>query len=459
MENIVDYEKFIIKLLFTNESARDKIYPVLDPEIFDGDFGHVEITEKFIEFKEKYSQYPSIRDFRNYLTNKDVFEVFNKIMDSDFSEINQDFINEEAEEFFKKKLLINHALRIVETVRSKGASAAATIPDDMKDALSFTFDDKVGLDMFGDASRLYESMHAEDGIVPTGMRKLDKLIKGGFHKKTLTLITAGSNIGKTALKCALASNIVMQNKNVLYITLEMSEEKISERIMANIFNFPIDKLPNLSEEQLKKKMADVSKSMAGRIFVKEYPPHGANANTIRNLLKELSLKKKFVPDIIFIDYLGIIASTSKMVDGNTYIIYKRVSEELRGLAVEYGIPVVSSNQLNRGAMGSSDVDMSDISDSIGQAMTADIIFGLVQTEEMREKNIYMLKILKNRYGDKFTKMILGVDYRYMKIFELEEDSISENDGNFKLKKEVSSEENTNFVSPSVSVSKSFDGIS
>jgi archaellum biogenesis ATPase FlaH len=445
MENIVDYEKFMIKLLFTDASAREKIYPVLKPDIFDGDFGHTEIISKFIEFRETYNTFPSIRDFRNFIQIKDLYEKFDEIVGRDYSDITPEFLQLEAQEFFQKKLVMKTALRIVETIRSKGADHISDVPDELRDAIAFSFDDRVGMDLFDDAERMYNSMHEEDMVVSTGLKNLDKLIKNGFHKKTLTLLTAGANVGKSLFKCALASNALLQNKNVLYVTLEMSEEKISERILANIFNYPINDLPNLSREQLGKMVTEMKTKVGGRIFVKEYPPHGASANTIRNLLKELSIKKKFKPDIIFIDYVGIVTTNSKFVDGNTYLIYKRVTEELRGLAVEYDVPIVSSNQLNRAAMMSSDVDMSDMSDSIGQAMTADIIFGVVQTEEMKEKNIYMLKVLKNRYGDKFNRIIFGVDYRFMRIFEMEDDQYTNNDGNFKLKDKQTTTQDTTFT--------------
>lgn len=435
---LIDYEKYIIKQLFTNPDARDKLYSFLDPKYFDDEFAHNDIIKNYIKFKQEYGTYPTPKELVTLINKEETFNALKSILKYDLDGINDKFLQEQAAEFFRQKMIMNHVYSSIEAVKDKGTAGLTGLPDSFREALSFSFDTHVGLDLFEDGDRLYKSMHHTDKVIQSGLSDLDKLIKGGFHEKTLTLLIAETNMGKSLIKCSFATNALLQNKNVLYVTLEMSEEKISERIMANLFDIAIDELILLPEDRFNRLLQKQKEKLKSKLIIKEFPTRGANTNSIRNLLKELELKKNFKPDIIYIDYLGIMTTNSKFVDGNTNIMYKVISEELRGLAVETGLPIVSANQTNRGGMGVSEIDLTDVADSIGQTMTADIIIGVTQTEEMNEQNIYAFKLLKNRYGSKFNRVSIGVDYPKQRLYDLiDEDKISDvNDADIEKAKEV-----------------------
>lgn len=231
-----------------------------------------------------------------------------------------------------------------------------------------------------------------------------------------------SNLGKSLIKCSLSTNSLLQNKNVLYLSLEMSEEKISERILANVFDIELGFLKMLDKNTFMAKMSQMKENTTGQLYVVAYPPKTINANRIRNILKELSTKKKFVPDIIFVDYMGLMSPNSSKKSDNTYSEQKNISEELRAVAVEFGVPIVSAVQTNRGGFGNSELDMTDIADSIGTVATADVIFGVTQTQEMREAGRYTFLLLKNRYGENKKKCYIGVNYPKMRIYDVEEDN-------------------------------------
>lgn len=413
--DLINYEKYLLQNLFLNKEARDKIFPFLDPSYFDGSFSTQNIVKEYISYYNKYKTYPSPRELSNCLTDSESYNDFKEILSHDFSDVSETFLQEHAAEFFRQKMLMNSTLEIVELIKTKGSSAVHEYPDKFRESLSFSFDTHVGLDFCEEKERLFESLKQEDNAISTGLSDLDDLIKGGFHEKTLTLLISPTNTGKSLIKCAVGVNALLQNYNVLYVTLEMSEEKISERILANVFDVDISKLGNLSKESFMAYYDKFLSSVKSKFIVKEFPTRGANTNSIRNLLKELEVKKKFKPDIIFVDYLGIMTTNSKFVDGNTNVVYKIISEELRGLAVETGIPIVSSNQTNRGGMNVSDFEITDVADSIGQTMTADIIIGVTQTEEMNQQGLYSFKILKNRYGGRYNRTLISVDYSKMRL--------------------------------------------
>lgn len=231
-----------------------------------------------------------------------------------------------------------------------------------------------------------------------------------------------SNLGKSLIKCSLSTNSLLQNKNVLYISLEMSEEKISERVLANTFDIDLNDLKMLDKNKFMLKMEEMNNKTRGNFYVVAYPPKSVNANRIRNILKELKTKKKFEPDIIFVDYMGLMSPNASRKTDNSYSEQKTISEELRAVAVEYGLPVVSAVQTNRGGFGNAELDMTDIADSIGTVATADIIFGVTQTQEMREAGRYTFLLLKNRYGENKKKCYIGVNYPRMRIYDIEEDN-------------------------------------
>jgi len=415
--DLIEYEKYLLKLMFVDKEAREKIYPFLDPKYFEDEFEHQRIIKQYINHRTEYGDYPTPREFINSIVNESTAETFKSIMDYDLSNISDEFVKDQASEFFKQKMILHHAMDMIESIKEHGADSVQEVPDEMRSSLSFSFDTNIGLDFFDAEARLYDSLHETDSVIATNIDSLNKMIKGGFHEKTLSLLIGGTNVGKTLAMCSFAADAVLNNKNVLYVTMEMSENKISERIMANLFDVNINELNQLSKEKFSSHYSKMKDNIKGRFLVKEFPTRGANTNSIRNLIKELRIKKGFVPDIVFVDYIGIMLTNSKFADGNTNTMYKIISEEMRGLSVETGIPIVSANQANRGGLNVSDLDLTDVADSIGQTMTADIIIGIMQTEEMNEQGLYSLKILKNRFGGKFSRTLVSVDYNKMRLVD------------------------------------------
>ncbi len=416
--DLIDYEKYLIKSLFTDNEARDKLVPFLNPTYFDSDFASSNIIKLYNKHVTDYNTFPSAKELVAKISDEDTFNTFKDIMKYNVDDVPKKFIQTEAAEFFKQKMVMNSIFEATELIKNNGADAAANIPDILKDALSFSFDTEIGMNFAEDAARIYDELHDETRTISSGIQGLDDMIKGGFKDKTLSIILGGTNVGKTLTKCALAVNAFMQNKNVLYVSLEMSEAKISERMIANIFDIGLDKLDFVPRDRFLS-MFDKLKQ-TGNLYVKEYPARCANSNNIRLLLKELEVKKKFKPDIIFVDYLGLLVTNQKgFGDGNTNTQIKVASEELRSVAQEFELPIVTGAQTNRGGMGMSELDLTDIADSIGQTMTADIIIGLTQTEDMLENNIYKAKILKNRQGGRngTNSIMLKVDYPKMRLTE------------------------------------------
>ena len=413
--DLIEYEKYILKQLFTNKEARDKIYPFLDPSYFDDNAANRGIIKEYINHYTEYKAHPTPREFAARLSNEDTFQRFKDIINYDTTDLNEKFLQDQAAEFFKQKMIMYNTLEIVESMKDNGADSISDITQRMREALSFSFDTEIGLDFLEDADRLYEGLHEDGKVISSGLTDVDNMIKGGWHEKTLTLFIAPTNMGKSLIMCAAGVNAMLNNKKVLYVTLEMSEEKTAERVMANAFDTPISQLDQLNKETFMKIYNKGREKISGKLVIKEFPTKGANTNSIKALLKELDIKKKFIPDVIFVDYLGIMTTNSKMTDSNTNTQFKTISEELRGLAVESGIPIVSANQTNRDGMNSNDLDLTDVADSIGQTMTADIIIGVTQTEEMNEQGLYSFKVLKNRYGGRYNKCFVTVDYSKMRL--------------------------------------------
>jgi replicative DNA helicase len=263
-------------------------------------------------------------------------------------------------------------------------------------------------------------MHDDSKVVKSGIDAIDKELKGGWHEKTLSLLIAPTNVGKTLCKCSFAANAFLAGKNVLYVTMEMSEEEISKRLFVNVANISMDELESMTREELRKGYSSII-GKSNRLFVKEYPTGGANTNTLRNLLKELKVKQNFVPDVMFVDYMGIMQPNRHTPGDNTNTKYKTISIELRGLAVEQKLAIVSSNQANRGGFGKAELDLTDTADSIAQTNTADVIMTIGQDNEMRDSGKYNFITSKNRFNRRGKVIQLNVDFSRMKVFEIGDD--------------------------------------
>lgn len=338
-----------------------------------------------------------------------------------------DWLVDQTEKFCQDKAIYNAihgSIQILDGKDQKNDKGA--IPQLLTDALAVTFDDHIGHDFLNDSEDRYKSYHKVEERIPFDLDLFNTITKGGLTKKTLNIALAGTGVGKSLFMCHCAASNLMIGKNVLYITLEMAEERIAERIDANLLNVAVDELALLPKESYDKKMARVKETAKGKLIIKEYPTASAGANNFRHLINELKTKKKFSPDIIYIDYLNICMSSRLKFSGsvNSYTYIKSIAEELRGLAVECNVPIVSATQTTRSGFTSSDVGLEDTSESFGLPATADLMFALISTEELSDMNQIMVKQLKSRYSDpnKNRRFIVGIDRAKMRLFNTEQSS-------------------------------------
>jgi archaellum biogenesis ATPase FlaH len=299
-----------------------------------------------------------------------------------------------------------------------------SIPSILSDALAVSFDNHIGHDYLQDYEERYESYHRKEEKISFDLEYFNKITGGGLSNKTLNICLAGTGVGKSLFMCHIASSVLLQGKNVLYITLEMAEERIAERIDANLLNIPIQDIVDLPKQMFETKVTNLAKKTQGTLIIKEYPTASAHSGHFKSLLNELSLKKSFKPDIIFIDYLNICAS-SRFKGGNnvnSYTLIKSIAEELRGLAVEFNVPIMSATQTTRSGYGSSDVELTDTSESFGLPATADLMFALISTEELEGLGQILVKQLKNRYSDPtiHKRFVVGIDRAKMRLYDCEQ---------------------------------------
>ena len=358
----------------------------------------------------------------DYTKSSEIIHSLNKPESTDITP----WLVEQSETFCQDKAIYNavvNAIAILEgnekTHLSKGA-----IPTVLSDALAVSFDPHVGHDFIEDAENRFEFYHRVEEKLEYDLEMFNKITKGGLPKKTLNICLAGTGVGKSLFMCHQAAAALSVNKNVLYITLEMAEERIAERIDANLLDIPMSQLEEIPRDMYKKKIDKLKGKTKGKVIIKEYPTASASAMHFKNLLGELNLKRNFVPDIIFIDYLNICTS-SRIKAGanvNSYTYIKSIAEELRGLAVEYDVPIVSATQTTRTGFTSTDIGLEDTSESFGLPATADFMFALISSEEMEELNQLLVKQLKNRYNDptSYRKFIIGVDRSKMRLYDVEQ---------------------------------------
>lgn len=419
--DVTFFENIIIKLLFEDTNVREAVMPFLTVKVF-SDPKNIAIAKSVLSFSNKYSKFPTQSEMKVFIEDPSVYEKLEGNLGIDISEFDTSFVTNEIEDFFRKKIILSEITSTTDWLTSDKMDKVSTAPDRIREALSFGFNTEIGLDFLSSEDRLYEFLHSKDKVIPTGIPIFDKVIDGGFHEKSLTLFMAETNLGKSLIMASLAVNALMQNKNVLYVTCEMSEDKISERLMANVFDVAVDDLKMLTRDKFHTKFEKIRGMVNNKFFVKEYPPRSINVGHIRNLLRELKNKKSFVPDVVFIDYIGIMLPIMERKEDNTYVEAKRISEEVRGLAVETGLPIISAVQTNRKGFGDAEIDLTDISDSIGTAATADVIIGVTQSQEFRSMGKYSWIVLKNRYGINKRKVVVSVDYYKMRIYQDEDDA-------------------------------------
>ena len=431
-------EKTILSNLIHNEEYCRKVAPFLKTEYFT-DRKEAVIASELIKFFTDYNKPASAEILaievgnRTDLNDKEMpeFEVY--INDLTSKETNVDWLLGETEKFCKDKAVYNSVLRAIKIIDGQDkVHTKDAIPSLLSEALGVSFDNHVGHDYIQDYDERYDFYHRVEEKIPFDLDMFNKITKGGLSKKTLNVVLAGTGVGKSLFMCHVAAASLMQGKNVLYITMEMAEERIAERIDANLMNIGMDELKIIDRELYSSRFSKVSKKTQGQLIIKEYPTAGAHAGHFKSLLEELKQKKKFSPDLVIIDYLNI-CSSSRMKQGanvNSYTYIKSIAEELRGLAVEYAVPILSATQTTRSGFSNTDVELTDTSESFGLPATVDFMFALISSEELEGLNQLLVKQLKNRYGDPayYKKFVIGVDRSKMKLYNLEsaaQENISE----------------------------------
>ena len=423
-------ETTVLRNLIYNEEFSRKVIPFIQPDYFEQRSEKV-VFEEITKFIVKYGSAITIEalnietDNRTDLTEAEVKEVRDINNSLEDKPADYQWLMDTTEKWCRDRAIY---LALMESIAladgqddAKGRDAIPTI---LSDALAVSFDNHIGHDYLEDYEERYELYHKKEDKIQFDLEFFNKITKGGIPNKTLNIALAGTGVGKSLFMCHVASSVLLQNKNVLYITLEMAEEKIAERIDANLLNVPIQDITELPRPMFENKVVSLSKKTQGNLIIKEYPTASAHSGHFKALLNELSLKKSFKPDIIFIDYLNICASSRYRAGSNvnSYSYIKAIAEELRGLAVEANVPIVSATQTTRSGYGSSDVDLTDTSESFGLPATADLMFALISTEELETLNQIMVKQLKNRYNDPtiYKRFVIGIDRAKMRLYDCEQ---------------------------------------
>ena len=423
-------ETTILKSLAYNEEYSRKVLPFIRSEYFT-DYTEKVVFEEICKFIFKYNKLPTQEvlrvevDGRSDLNENSYKEVTNYVDNLEPAILDFTWLSDITEKWCRDKaiyLALMESISIVDGNDDKKTKDA--IPSILSDALAVGFDTNVGHDYLRDYEERYDFYHQTEEKIPFDLQFFNKITKGGLCNKSLNIALAGTGVGKSLFMCHVASSCLLQNKNVLYITMEMAEEKIAERIDANLLNVNIQEIANLPKSMFENKVNNLSKKTQGSLIIKEYPTASAHSGHFKALLNELALKKSFRPDIIFIDYLNICASSRYRANGNvnSYSYIKSIAEELRGLAVEANVPIVSATQTTRSGYGSSDVELTDTSESFGLPATADLMFALISTDELEELGQIMVKQLKNRYNDLSInkRFIIGIDRAKMRLYDCEQ---------------------------------------
>ena len=422
-------EKTILSNLIHNETFCRKVVPFLKREYFSDHFESV-VAEELLSFFTTFNKPASLDILAIQLgkrkLSKDQVDLLEKyINDLSFKTSNEEWLLKETEAFCKNRAITNAILDAFDIIEGKDkVRSEDAIPSMLSEALSVCFDASVGHDYIEDYQERFDFYHKIEEKLEFDLSMFNKITKGGLSKKTLNVILAGTGVGKSLFMCHVAAAALLQSKNVLYITMEMAEERIAERIDANLLNMTMDELGSCDKNIFETRIGRLIKKTSGKLIVKEYPTASAHAGHFKSLLDELKIKRNFTPDLIVIDYLNICASSRiKMGTGvNSYTYVKSIAEELRGLGVEYNVPVLSATQTTRGGYDNTDVDLTDTSESFGLPATVDFMFALISTEELENLNQIMVKQLKNRYNDPsyYKRFVSGVDRSRMKLYDVEE---------------------------------------
>jgi replicative DNA helicase len=424
-------EQTILRNLLTDESYMRKVLPFIKPDYFEGIYRI--LFREAGKFVAKYNKLPNAEAFKIELDNADKLndEQYNLAMDIvpqlfTNDKVDDKWLLDTTEKWCQDRaiyLAIMESISIIDGKHEQLTKGA--LPDLLTKALGVGFDLQVGHDYVENAEDRFQFYHTEEDRLPFDLEYFNTITKGGVPRKTLNIALAGTGVGKSLFMCHVAASSLVQGHNVLYITMEMAEERIAERIDANLLDVPIDQLDKISKDRFSLMVNNIAKKTTGKLIIKEYPTGSAHSGHFRALLNELKLKRQFEPDLIFIDYLNICASSRMKGMGgaiNSYSYIKAIAEELRGLAVEFDVPVFSATQTTRSGYSNSDVGLEDTSESFGLPATADLMFALISTEELEQQGQFMVKQLKNRYNDPtlHKRFVVGVDRSKMRLFDVEE---------------------------------------
>ena len=424
-------EQTILRNLLTDEEYMRKVLPFIKPDYFQGIYRI--LFREAGKFVAKYNKLPTSESFQIELDQSEKLSDEQHTLAMDIvpqlfthEKVDGKWLLDTTEKWCQDRAIYNAIMESISIIDGKHEELTkGALPDLLSKALGVAFDLKVGHDYVENADQRFEFYHTEEDRLPFDLEYFNTITKGGVPRKTLNIALAGTGVGKSLFMCHVAASSLVQGHNVLYITMEMAEERIAERIDANLLNVPIDQLDKMSKDMFTTKVKDIARKTTGKLIIKEYPTGSAHSGHFRALLNELKLKRQFEPDLIFIDYLNICASSRMKGMGgaiNSYSYIKAIAEELRGLAVEFDVPVFSATQTTRSGYSNSDVGLEDTSESFGLPATADLMFALISTEELEKQGQFMVKQLKNRYNDPtlHKRFVVGVDRSKMRLYDVEE---------------------------------------
>ena len=422
-------EVIVLKNLVYNEKYCRKVLPFIKPEYFEVHEEKV-VFDEINKYVQEYQTQPPLNaiaiecERRTDLSQDGFQNILNLLKTFTEDKVDFDWLINTTEKWCKDRAVYLSLLEAIKIADGKDKTRTRdAIPSILQEALGVCFDEHVGHDYIDDFESRYDFYHRKEEKIPFDLEFFNKITKGGLPSKTLNIALAGTGVGKSLFMCHVAASSLLQGKNVLYITLEMAEERIAERIDANLLNINIQQLQDLPKQMYETKIIKLAQKTVGKLIIKEYPTASAHSGHFKSLLNELALKKGFKPDIIFIDYLNICSSSRyKGSIVNSYTFVKSIAEELRGLAVEFNVPIVSATQTTRSGYSSTDVDLTDTSESFGLPATADLMFALISTEELEQLNQILVKQLKNRYNDPTMnkRFIIGIDRAKMRLYDVEQ---------------------------------------
>ena len=426
----IELEQTILRNLLTNDEYARKVAAFLQTEYFEGVYKN--LFREFTLFIAKYNKLPSMEAFKIEIDNGDrlndaqyrhAIEILPNIFTPQPE--NLEWLIDRTEKWCQDRAVYNAVMSSISIIDGKHTTLQkSSIPDVLTKALAVTFDTNIGHDYLENIDERFDFYHRQEERIPFDLDYFNRITKGGLPNKTLNIALAGTGVGKSLFMCHCAASALSQGRNVLYITMEMAEERIAERIDANLMNVDIGALEYMEEEKFKDRVKSIAEKTHGKLIIKEYPTGQANTSHFRALLKELKLKKNFMPEIIFIDYLNICASSRmKSMGGsiNSYTYIKAIAEEMRGLAVEFNLPIMSATQTTRSGYSNDDIGLEDTSESFGLPATADLMFALISNDELANQNQIMVKQLKNRYNDPVTnqRFTIGVNRSKMRLYDID----------------------------------------